>query len=182
MLDKVLNMSPPRVITVGGWVLGSLALLVASVVLVPRAITPFVSDLPQGSAELLSYYAAWWLIGGLTLGELARGRGVATPRARAFAVLTAVMVSSLVLAAAIVRPLLYPAGTYLNRGLQSVYVVVAALILPNIGFGTVLLWRSLKLSLLTSVLVSIAWGILFLAGLAVAALLVETLLVIPRRG
>jgi len=56
------------------------------------------------------------------------------------------------------------------------------LIVPDVALGTILIWRALKLRLLTSFLLSIGWAVAFLAGLAAAAVLVQMLLVGPRRG
>lgn len=171
-----------RVITTGGWLFTAVFVLGFSLLVVPSFLAPLLTGLPQGSAELISYYAAWWLVNVVGLATLARRRGLANPEWRAFTITSIVMLFSLVIAATLLRPLLYPYGEYVNLGLQSVYLVVGALIVPNVALGTVLTWRGIKLSLGLSLLLSIGWAAAFLSGLVIAALLVEMLLVGARRG
>ncbi len=56
---EVLDMKAQRVITAGSWLFACLLVLVVSLFVLPRGVAPLIAGLPQGSAELLSYYAAW---------------------------------------------------------------------------------------------------------------------------
>lgn len=165
-----------------GWFVVCVFLVVASLTVVPRALTPLLPSAPQGAADLLSYYGAWWLVTGLGLAVIARRNNFANPYRRGLALATAVMLPALVIAIATVQPILFPSGEYINRGLQSVYLVLAALVVPNLLLGTIAVWRGLSLPFARSLLLAAGWVFAFCAGLAVMAAIVQLVLVDMRRG
>jgi hypothetical protein len=170
------------VIFAGAWLVLAVAILGTSILIAPRVVAPAFSGAPQGTADLFSYYAAWWLLCGVGLGALCHSRGLGNPYRRSWALTSVVMIFSLVVAVAFLTPVLYPGGEYVNLGFQSVYLVLAALVVPNVILGTIGLWRALRLPLGFSLMLCSAWAVMFVAGLGLAAAVVDILQVGTQRS
>jgi hypothetical protein len=147
-----------------------------------RLLEVLVPGAPQGFVDLLAYYIAWWLVTGVIAGELGRAQRKPMPYERGLLLAALVMLTSLVLASVALRDALYPEGAYVNRGLQSIYLIVGAVLLPNAILGTIALWRGFGLSLRRAFILVMVWLGLMCLGLVVAAAVVQLVLVDMRRG